>query len=321
MLTTTRSKSGHHETDYNEQVAPAVQNETVVAKQHEQQTTAVDKQRPQDHYHTTVQPVKHQEVLPEQHHHNVAGVEHRSFEHGDDGQVKSRLEQEQSQFRDTSQRVDGERTTAAAPTVTGEHVHHHVHETVQPVVQKQTIEPHVVHTTVPIHETHHDAAQHHEATALPPVSMDEFKKQGGALNGTEARRDKVTQPFSTLPRHTTWTNKMQFDGCPPEHGERGVDGRCGHPSHRDGAAITPTKPTPIHDKMTTSAKPTDNGHNTTTTARPTTNIATDRSDPSLASSGNNMHNKPVETRKKPSLMDKINPKKDADGDGKAGFMK
>jgi hypothetical protein len=25
--------------------------------------------------------------------------------------------------------------------------------------------------------------------------------------------------------------------------------------------------------------------------------------------------------KKPSLMDKLNPKKDADGDGKAGFMK
>jgi hypothetical protein len=29
----------------------------------------------------------------------------------------------------------------------------------------------------------------------------------------------------------------------------------------------------------------------------------------------------VQEKKKPSLMDKLNPKKDADGDGKPGFMK
>merc|ERR1711974_585491 len=63
------------------------------------------------------------------------------------------------------------------------------HETIQPVIQKQTIEPHVTHTTVPIHEVHHNAAQHHAASALPAVSMEEFKKSGGALSGREERTD------------------------------------------------------------------------------------------------------------------------------------
>jgi hypothetical protein len=53
----------------------------------------------------------------------------------------------------------------------------------------ETIEPHVTHTTVPIHEVHHNAAQHHAASALPAVSMEEFKKSGGALAGREERTD------------------------------------------------------------------------------------------------------------------------------------
>ena len=47
----------------------------------------------------------------------------------------------------------------------------------------------MVHTTVPIHEVHHNATQHHAASALPAVSMDEFKKQGGSLIGREERKD------------------------------------------------------------------------------------------------------------------------------------
>lgn len=47
------------------------------------------------------------------------------------------------------------------------------------------------------------------------------------------------------------------------------------------------------------------------------------SHPTPGSYGNDMH--PIDSntssRKKPSLMDKLNPKVDADGDGKPGFMK
>lgn len=61
--------------------------------------------------------------------------------------------------------------------------------TIQPVVQKETIQPSVVHTTIPIHEVHENEPKHHSATALPAVSMADFKKQGGTLAGREERYD------------------------------------------------------------------------------------------------------------------------------------
>jgi hypothetical protein len=35
-------------------------------------------------------------------------------------------------------------------------VHHHVHEHVQPVINKETVQPHVVHTTIPIQYVTYD---------------------------------------------------------------------------------------------------------------------------------------------------------------------
>lgn len=67
--------------------------------------------------------------------------------------------------------------------------HHRVHELIQPVVQKYTIETHIIHTTIPIHEVHHNAAHHHASSPLPAVSMADFKKQGGVLTGREERYD------------------------------------------------------------------------------------------------------------------------------------
>merc|ERR1711964_184419 len=162
------SKSGQHDTTVHEKVAPAVKHETIERQKHEEYISAIDKEVHQDHYHTT---------------------EHRSYEHGSNDEVEARLAKERTQYRDTVERVEGATTRNVAPVVAGEHKHHHVHETIQPVIQKETIEPHVTHTTVPIHEVHHNAAQHHAASALPAVSMAEFKAQGGSLVGREERQD------------------------------------------------------------------------------------------------------------------------------------
>jgi hypothetical protein len=56
---------------------------------------------------------------------------------------REKLEQQRTLYRDTKEVGETQRTLATAPAVAAEHVHHHVHETIQPVVQKQTIEPHV----------------------------------------------------------------------------------------------------------------------------------------------------------------------------------
>ncbi|KAM0715958.1 hypothetical protein Q7P37_008472 [Cladosporium fusiforme] len=191
--------SGHNDTTVHEKVAPAVQHETVEKTKHEQYTSAIDKEVHQDHYHTTEQPIADREVLPEQHHANIIPVEHRSYEHGNNDEVEARLAKEKAGYVDTTSRVDGGTTREVDPVIGGEHKHHHVHETIQPVVQKETIEPHVTHTTVPIHEVHHNSAQHHTASALPAVSMSEFKKQGGSLTGREERQDG----FEGEPRSAT----------------------------------------------------------------------------------------------------------------------
>jgi len=190
------SNDGKHKTTVDESVRAPVTQEAIKPHQHEQVTTALDKEVHQDHHHTTIQPLAHREVLPEQHHHNLAPVQHKEFHHGDEQQTKATLDREAAQFRDTSETHSTTHSAETAPTVTGERIHHHVHEHVQPVIQKETIQPNVIHTTVPIHETHHAAAVHHGSSTLPTKTLEEFTSERGGL--AERAAQKLTE----------------FEGCP-----------------------------------------------------------------------------------------------------------
>jgi len=256
-------KDGKNDTTVHETVNPAVQNEHITPVRHEEAQKAVDREIHQDHHHTSVQPITDREVLPEQHSHNIAPTEHREVKHGNDEHIRQKLAAEQAQFKNTREVGETQVSASAAPTVAGEHVHHHVHETIQPVIQKETIQPSVIHTTVPIHEVHHNEAKHHSATALPPVTMSEFKAEGGSITGREERNDA-------------------FAGAPKTVGST-IGGQGAH--------------------GTTSLTAEERASGATTGTSGTTT--------GLDSS---------ETGKKPSLMDKLNPKKDTNNDGKAGFM-
>ncbi|KAF1989327.1 hypothetical protein K402DRAFT_401982 [Aulographum hederae CBS 113979] len=257
------SKSGHHDTTVHENVAPAVTHEVINPQREERVTTAIDREVHQDHHHTSVQPVKDREILPEEHTHNLAGVEHRNFDHGNASNVKERLQTEAAQFTSKREVAPTIETKTLDPTVAGEHVHHHVHETIQPVVQKETIQPSVVHTTVPIHEVHNNAAQHHSASALPAVSMADFKKAGGVLEGRGERYDA----FEGEPRSIGGSLKKEFG--------------LGHEGSHDSNGL-------LHSK----------------------------SDSLTGANGDGLNG----AHAKPSMMDKLNPKKDADMDGKVGIM-
>ncbi|KAK3677948.1 hypothetical protein LTR78_002043 [Recurvomyces mirabilis] len=271
------TKSGHHDTTVHEKVAPAVTHETINRTQHEDVQTAIDKEVHQDHYHTSVQPVEDRAVLPEQHHHNIIPVEHRSFEHDNADAVKQRLAVEQGKYRDVQDRVEGQHTSSVAPVVAGEHIHHHVHETIQPVVNKQTIEPHVTHTTVPIHEVHHNAAQHHSSSALPAVSMADFKKQGGVLAGREERYDGFQGEPRSIGGETSQMGSAGLQGGATGLGGSNTHGTHGHHNDQSGLAGG-------------------------------AGLGSSTSHGSSTSQG------------KPSMMDKLNPKTDADRDGKKGIM-
>ncbi|RYO83830.1 hypothetical protein DL763_007709 [Monosporascus cannonballus] len=156
-------------------------------------------------------------------------------------------------------------------------VHHHIHETIQPVVEKETVQPTVVHTTVPIHETHHNTAQHHATSVLPSVSMDEFKKQGGALGGREERFDAFEGEHKHVGSGHTVHRKKDSD-YDEHHPPKGV-------FHGD---VDPL------DRKTRRGEQGDKTRHTT--------------------------DSDTKSKQHPGLLDKLNPRTDADGDGKAGFM-
>lgn len=115
------------------EVAPAVEH-THVKKQHEtRDQTFVEKERHQDHYHTTIQPLKDSEVLPEKHDH-VEETKHRNI-NKDDGAAKAKAEGDRAGFASTTKQTQLE-SKIQEPTQEEEHVHYHLHETIQPVIEK-----------------------------------------------------------------------------------------------------------------------------------------------------------------------------------------
>ncbi|KAJ1040570.1 hypothetical protein NDA10_004680 [Ustilago hordei] len=65
-----------------------------------------------------------------------------------------------------------------------EHIHHHIHNVVQPIIEKDTHEYHRVQTTIPTHVVTHEAPIVHESTHHQPVSKDEFLGGGGNLSNS-----------------------------------------------------------------------------------------------------------------------------------------
>jgi len=156
------------------EVAPAVEH-THVKKQHEtREQTFVEKERHQDHYHTTIQPLKDAEVLPEKHDH-IQETEERSIDL-DDNTAKAKAEADRAEFESTSEEKQFESKTQA-PTQVTENVHHHLHETIQPVIEKEVIVPSVTHKRVDVKEKVQEPSEHHGVTTNSAISVEEFEKK------------------------------------------------------------------------------------------------------------------------------------------------
>jgi len=183
------------DTTVDSEVAPAVEH-THIKKQHEtREQTFVEKEKHQDHYHTTIQPLTDSEVLPEKHDYTQE-TKHRSI-NNDDSTAKAKAEADRAGFKSTSEQKEFESKTQE-PTRGEEHVHHHLHETVQPVIEKrestkewtedwvlsliifwyiEVIDPSVTHKRVDIKEKIQEPAEHHGVTTKSAISIDEFKNK------------------------------------------------------------------------------------------------------------------------------------------------
>lgn len=121
------------DTTLESEVSPAVEHRHV-KKQHEtREQTFVHKDKHQDHYHTTIQPLKDSETLPEKHD-RTQETRRRSI-NNDHSDAKKKAEAARSGFKNTADQEQFESKTKD-PTQEDVHVHNHWHETVQPVIEK-----------------------------------------------------------------------------------------------------------------------------------------------------------------------------------------
>lgn len=116
------------------------------------------------------------------------------------------LQRDEAKYKDTSAVHDTTHTASKAPAVSGERWHHHVHEHVQPVIEKETVAPKVVHTTVPVHETHHATAAHHGTKVLPPKTMEEFTGGQGSLESHGLDKTREYEGCPTFDRKDLESN-------------------------------------------------------------------------------------------------------------------
>jgi len=323
------SRDGKHDTTVHETVNPAVTNERVVRTQHENATKVVDREVHQDHFHTTVQPIQDKQVLPEEHKHNMAAVEERKFKHGDDHHIRERLAAEQAQFKSTREVGDVQTSQSAGRDVVGEHIHHHVHENIQPVIQKETIQPSVVHTTIPVHEVHENEAKHHTASALPAMTMEDFKRQGGHLSGREERRDEFQGEPKTVGStlggrgadgttsltHPEGHSSSTHSGS---HNPLSSNSNTTHSGVRDGGINSSSTHSGIRDGGVNSSR--DTGLAGSTSTGHNGSYGTSNGGTHGTTGGHSVTGNETE-HKKPGLLAKLNPMVDSNGDGKAGFMK
>jgi len=241
----------------------------------------------------------------------------------------------------------------------------------------------VVHTTVPIHEVHHNKATHHDTTALPTMTLDEFKHKGGVLSGREERYDE----FEGVPKnigggtaggfghirdgthasHTGSEHHKHGDyNNTPNHHSAGLAGSGAAASGLTGRRRSSSASSSDREGVRSGARSGagygtgqyDSNHSTHASRDPSGNTARESTLSNTASgntgrhvgtdgaigsntsregtdlpkaltedksranhSDSGHHQGSTSTQNKPSMMDKLNPRKDADGDGKPGFMK
>ncbi|KAI2632905.1 hypothetical protein GGS21DRAFT_147200 [Xylaria nigripes] len=172
------SPSGQTDTTSHQQTtARPVEHETIQRQHQHREQKVVDKERHQDHYKTTVQPLKEREVRPEQHSHEQADTRHEHHNHTRERDAKRMVHRQQAQFKDETREGGMAREVVREPTLTSEHVHHHLHETIQPVIEKETVVPSVTHKTVPVKEVHQDPTIDEGITTNAPISKEEFEER------------------------------------------------------------------------------------------------------------------------------------------------
>jgi len=218
-------KGNHHDATIEQTTNAPVVHEQVQKHKTEHTTTALDREVHEHHHQTSVQPIADREVLPEKHSHNIMPVEHKTHHHGKDAEVERKLQEQAAQFHDKSTTLETQHHRGETTAMGGEHHHLHVHENVQPLIQKETIQPHIVHNVIPVHERIDKEPTVHKTTVNPTMTMEEFKHAGGHHTGTHKEHHEYTgDPLKVDPNANVSIGKHHL-------GDREIGG---YPDDRQG---------------------------------------------------------------------------------------
>ncbi|CCU99206.1 allergen [Malassezia sympodialis ATCC 42132] len=138
----------------------------------------------QHHIQHHVQPVVDSEHLAEQIHSRVVPQTTVREVHANTDKDAALMRAVAGNPKDTFTQAAIDRSVIDKGETVREIVHHHIHNIVQPIIEKETHEYHRIRTTIPTTHITHEAPIVHESTAHQPIRKEDFLKGGGVLTST-----------------------------------------------------------------------------------------------------------------------------------------
>lgn len=155
-------------------------------QRHETEEVTREKEHHRHIHHVQhhVQPIHETEHAAEVSHQKVHPVTHIEEKHASTDKDAALLANVAGTHKDEKMTAPLQRTVVDKGERVTEHIHHHIHNVVQPVLHKDTHEHHRIHTVIPSTITTHEAPIIHESTMHKPIAKSEYLKTGGILGAT-----------------------------------------------------------------------------------------------------------------------------------------
>ncbi|KAJ3042167.1 hypothetical protein HDV00_008054 [Rhizophlyctis rosea] len=172
------------------QNAPVVK-EHVHAREKEEITPVIEREREETIVNQVVQPVK--DTRHEVHHHQATNAPIQNEVIEDISNAEAEKYQRNRAQHQSTRTVEGHGVHSAHVTapIVHERVKPHVVEEIQPVIEREIQEEHVVHRIQPVQERVVKAPVVGETRYNAPISQEEWEARGGSAEGTGLKCERV----------------------------------------------------------------------------------------------------------------------------------
>lgn len=134
--------------------------------------TVVDREHEQDHYKKKIQPIAVKEGEAVEHTAGKNVHEERKLDNSAKENTRAKLAAEDSKLQSTLD-TDVKHESVQKADIVNEKTHHHLHERVQPVLEKDVYQKEVRHNQKNVHEVVQDKDKIEETEVLPTVEKSE----------------------------------------------------------------------------------------------------------------------------------------------------